>query len=63
MAHVTVDCPECRRCFVVNGRGRCRCGAYLIDHIGRGKAKYIFDPERTYLHRDGRWLAVKDVMG
>lgn len=44
MTHVAVVCPDCRRGFVVNGRGRCRCGSYLIHHIGRGKSKLI-DPD------------------
>jgi len=30
MILVTVVCPDCRRAFVVNGRGRCKCGAYLV---------------------------------
>jgi len=41
MAQVAVQCPECGRLFVVNGRGACTCGAYLIHHIGRGKGKVI----------------------
>lgn len=29
---VAVECPECGRGFAVNGRGQCRCGAYLVHH-------------------------------
>jgi hypothetical protein len=36
MAFVTAHCPVCGYAKVVNGRGRCRCGTYLVRD-GRGR--------------------------
>lgn len=33
--HVAVRCPDCGYTKVVSGRGRCRCGAYLLHHMAR----------------------------
>lgn len=59
MSYIAVTCPECRRGFVVSGRGRCRCGAYLAHTwAGRdqGRAFVIpYPPERTYIWLDGTW--------
>jgi hypothetical protein len=60
MTHVAVQCPECGRFFVVNGRGVCRCGAYLVHHAG----KSFTLRERRYFSRDDRqWIHANDVDG
>ncbi len=48
MTHVAVVCPDCQRWFVVNGRGRCRCGSYLIHHIGKAKVIDPTDPRPVW---------------
>ena len=56
MAHVVLQCPDCKsrdrrtgwRTYL--GRGRCRCGSYLIHHF---KGEVIINPEgRTWDMRD-----------
>ena len=32
MTYISLTCPVCGYTKVYNGHGRCRCGAYLIDH-------------------------------
>jgi hypothetical protein len=56
MTHVVVDCPECGRHFVVNGRGKCRCGVYLLDHM----AKSFTLTRRTYVREDNEWRLLYD---
>ena len=39
MAHVVLQCPDCKKLDkrtgnkVYNGRGKCRCGSYLVHHF------------------------------
>ena len=56
MSHDVLQCPDCRRkdprtgWKVYNGRGRCRCGSYLIHHFS---GSVFIDPERrTWDMRD-----------
>ena len=50
MAHVVLQCPDCKSrdertgWNTYNGRGRCRCGSYLIHHFS---GSVIIDPERN----------------
>jgi len=60
MAHTTVKCPECLHQFVVNGRGYCRCGCYLIHHTG--KPAYITDEQRVYFWRGSKFVLRKQVV-
>ena len=51
MSHVALKCPDCERLTTYNGRGRCRCGSYLIHHF---KGSVYIDPERkTWDMSDG----------
>ena len=46
MSLVAVSCPVCGYQKVVSGRGRCRCGVYLIHHWARmRKGAKLFLPE------------------
>ncbi len=54
MSFVALECPECGRATTFNGRGRCRCGAYLVHHMG--KSFPITTPDRTYV-----WVGGKPV--
>jgi hypothetical protein len=54
MTPVTVACPECGRWFVVNGRGRCTCGAYLVHHMA-GRRVVAMPPGRVWVFKDGHW--------
>jgi len=56
MTHVVVTCPECNYSKVINGRGRCRCGAYLIHH--QKTPKYFTDEERVYVWENGSWRRI-----
>jgi hypothetical protein len=39
MAHIVLQCPDCRQrdnrtgWKTINGRGKCRCGSYLVHHF------------------------------
>ena len=50
MAHVVLQCPDCKSrdertgWKTYDGRGRCRCGSYLIHHFS---GSVIIDPERN----------------
>lgn len=51
MRLVGVECPECGSGTVLNGRGLCRCGAYLVHHWAgqqRGRLLVMSRP-RTWL--------------
>lgn len=54
---VALRCPECGRCRVYNGRGRCRCGAYLIDHTGHPFIYTEAQAKRVYVFDNGRLIA------
>lgn len=64
MTHVAVKCPDCGHAKVINGRGTCRCGAYLVHHwngMSRGKSMilrnrrvWIFQAEQPPLLLDRR---------
>lgn len=58
-SRVAVQCPECRRGLVVNRRGRCRCGAYLVGRPA-GKPFGVESPDRTWLYIDGAWIHWND---
>ena len=50
MSYVALKCPDCGRLTTYNGRGRCRCGSYLIHHFS---GSVFIDPEgRTWDMRD-----------
>jgi hypothetical protein len=51
MSVEVVTCPDCGHTFCVNGRGRCRCGAYLVHHA----ASSFTLRDRTWFWRDGAW--------
>lgn len=58
---VTIKCPDCGYHKVVNGRGRCRCGTYLINHFADksiflpdGRVWVIYSDGTTKLLSDGR---------
>lgn len=55
-----VDCPECGRGFVVNRRGKCRCGAYLVG-VPLGPAFLVTAPSRTWFLVNGEWLRYTEV--
>ncbi len=59
-SRVAVQCPECRRGFVVNRRGRCRCGAYLVARL-QGPSFWFTSSERMWLRIDGAWMRWSDV--
>ena len=50
MAHVVLQCPDCKSrdertgWKTYNGRGKCRCGSYLIHHFS---GSVIINPERN----------------
>lgn len=61
MTCISVECPECHRGFVVSGRGRCRCGAYLA-YSWSGRSFIIpFPPERTWVWIDDVWHNATDL--
>jgi len=45
MSRVALRCPDCGYWRVYMGRGRCRCGSYLIHHTGRS---VTLDPTVRY---------------
>ena len=45
---VPLRCPLCDRMRAYNGRGRCRCGAYLVDHLGN--PMYFAPDDLVFLH-------------
>lgn len=69
MTHVTIECPECHRGCVYNGRGRCLCGAYLIDHwdgANKGSRLTIPDAQQgkpVYVRENGAWKVLRDGNG
>jgi hypothetical protein len=68
MSQTAVRCPECDRGFVINGRGRCRCGAYLVHHTPRA---YLTDHDdllppdgpATWLWVENEWVKLGDLLG
>jgi hypothetical protein len=50
MAHVVLQCPDCKSrdertgWKTYNGRGKCRCGSYLIHHFS---GSVTINPERN----------------
>ena len=50
MAHVVLQCPDCKSrdertgWKTYNGRGKCRCGSYLIHHFS---GSVIINPGRN----------------
>jgi hypothetical protein len=55
VSRIVVSCPECKRDACINGRGKCRCGAYLVHH-SRGSFTM---PDRTWFWDEGasEWFA------
>ena len=52
MTHVVLQCPDCKErdpwtgWKTYNGRGRCRCGSYLVHHFS---GEVVINPEgRTW---------------
>lgn len=52
---VALTCPECKRQQVFSGRGRCRCGAYLIHHFNR---RMCLPDGRVYAWAEEKWERV-----
>ncbi len=61
MTQIAVNCPDCSRLFVVNGRGRCACGAYLIHHWAGQRAHplHLSMDGPVYWLRGIEWQLVK----
>ena len=59
MSFVTVKCPDCERQTVFNGRGRCRCGTYLVHHF-EGHSMLLPDLRTWIRQPDDTWQLVKE---
>jgi hypothetical protein len=62
MSLTAIKCPVCARGFVLNGRGRCRCGADLVV-LRALRFGYTFspDPETWIMATDGSWSQWRDA--
>ena len=63
MSFVTLVCPDCGRHTVFNGRGRCQCGTFLVDHW-EGMAHYpLYLPYdgRVYIRENGEYRLIRET--
>ena len=61
MSFVALTCPECGYLKTYNGRGKCRCGVYLIHHAtgsvlltGKGRVWVMNEARPRLLHDDSK---------
>lgn len=57
MSIVAVTCPSCRRSFCINGRGKCRCGVYLVHHTKKNFHKLLPAdmPVYVWVEEEKKW--------